>query len=174
MKITKLVAVLIFLALLGSSFSSVSPAASDNENSTDQLDSGIAFNFVEVEIPAVIKFISEITGNNFLFDERIKGKITIIAPTKLSIDESFNLFTSVLSLKGFTIIPSGPNTYKIIPSVLAKQSGVISTDDEILVNEGYITKLIPLEHIKAAEALQFLRPIIAGTVTYPPSAPATC
>ncbi|MCK5504603.1 MAG: hypothetical protein KAJ10_05545, partial [Thermodesulfovibrionia bacterium] len=112
-------------------------------------------------IPTVIKFISDITGNNFLFDEKIKGKITIIAPTELSIDESFSLFTSILSLKGYTIISTGHKTYKIIPSSLAKQSGIISIDDKMPVNEGYITKLIPTVHIRAEETIKFLRPIIS-------------
>ncbi len=87
----------------------------------------IALNFIDVEIPTVIKFISELTGNNFIFDERVKGKITIITPTKLSIEESFTLFTSVLELKGFTIISLGEKAYKIIPSSLARQTGKIST-----------------------------------------------
>jgi len=126
-----------------------------------QPDSEIAFNFVDVEIPTVIKFISEITGYNFIFDDRIKGNITIIAPTKLSIEESFTLFTSILTLKGYTIIPSGHRTYKIIPSSLAKQQGRIPEGDTIPVNEGYITKLIPTEHIKGDEALQFLRPVVS-------------
>jgi len=78
-----------------------------------QLDSKITFNFVDVEIPAVIKFISKITGYNFIFDERIKGKVTIIAPTKLSIDESFTLFTSVLGPKGFTLIPAEKKLTKL-------------------------------------------------------------
>jgi len=121
----------------------------------------IVFDFVDVEIKTVIKFISEITGNNFVFDERIKGKITIIAPTKLSISESFRLFTSILTLKGYTIIPSGNKTYKIIPSSLAKQAGQISEDDKAPVNEGYITKILTTEHIKATETLQFLRPIVS-------------
>ncbi len=121
----------------------------------------IAFNFIDVEMPAVIKFISEITGNNFLFDERIKGKITIIAPAKLSIDDSFSLFTSVLNLKGYTIIQSGPKTYKIIPSSQAKEEGRISTDEKIPVNEAYITKLIPTQHIKADDTIQFLRPVVS-------------
>ncbi len=124
-------------------------------------DSKIAFNFVDVEIPSVIKFISEITGYNFIFDERVKGKITIIAPTKLSIEESFNLFTSILTLKGYTIIPAGPHTYKIIPSSLAKQQGKIAVDDSGPINEGYITKLLPTSHLKVDDALQFLRPVIS-------------
>jgi general secretion pathway protein D len=122
---------------------------------------GISFNFVDVEIPSVIKFISEITGFNFIFDERIRGKITIIAPTKLSIEESFSLFTSVLSIKGYTVITSGPQTYKIIPSSMAKQAGLIPTDEKITVNEQYIMKLIETKHLDAEDTLQFLRPIVS-------------
>jgi general secretion pathway protein D len=154
MKNIKFSIVLFMLVSLTITFTS-SLSAENNEKEM------IAFNFVEVNIPTIIKFISDITGNNFLFDERIKGKVTIIAPTKLSIDESFTLFTSVLSLKGYTIIPSGPKTYKIIPSSLAKQAGMITVDEAIPVNEGYITKLIPVTHIQAEETLQFLRPVVS-------------
>ena len=130
--------------------------------SEDKKPSGnIAFNFVDVEIPTVIKFISEITGINFIFDDKVKGKITIIAPAKLSIDDSFTLFISVLNLKGYTIIESGPKTYKIIPSSQAKEEGKISTDEKIPVNEAYITKLIPTQHIKAEDTIQFLRPVVS-------------
>jgi general secretion pathway protein D len=138
--------------------SALTPTLSADDKKIEEM---IAFNFVEVEISTVIKFISEITGNNFLFDDRIKGKITIIAPTKLSIDESFTLFTSVLNLKGYTILQSGPKTYKIIPTSMAKQSGMISMKETIPVNEAYIMKLIPTEHIKAEDALPFLRPVVS-------------
>jgi general secretion pathway protein D len=121
----------------------------------------IAFNFIDVEIPSVITFISEITGNNFIFDERIKGRVTIITPTRLTIKESFALFTSVLSLKGFTIIPLGEKTYKVIQSSLAREAGRISEDELLPLNEGYITKLVPVEHIKVEDSLQFLRPIVS-------------
>lgn len=124
-------------------------------------DEKISFNFVEVDIQSVIKFISEITGKNFLYDNRVKGKITIITPTKLSVDESFDLFTSVLNLKGFTIIPAGNKTFKIIPRAFAKQEGQIATEDDIPVNDAYITKLIQTEHIKAEDTINFLRPIIS-------------
>ncbi|MBI4681600.1 MAG: hypothetical protein HY757_00620 [Nitrospirae bacterium] len=162
MKIIKLSIVLYSIIFVMTVFSSLSIAGNNNQGQSEgQAEPRIAFNFVDVEISTLIKFISEITGDNFLFDERIKGTITIIAPTKLTVEESFNLFTSVLSLKGFTIIPSGPNTYKIIPSSLAKQEGIISTNAILPVNEGYITKLIPVDNIKAEEALQFIRPVIS-------------
>src|SRR4030043_1945199 len=82
----------------------------------------VTFNFVDVDISVVVKFISDITRKNFVFDDRVKGSITIIAPSKLSVDDAFSLFTSVLELKGFTIIPAG-KVYKIVPLSQAKQSG---------------------------------------------------
>ncbi|MBI5665175.1 MAG: hypothetical protein HZC49_08855 [Nitrospirae bacterium] len=162
MKLVKLYIILFSIVFVMLSSSCLSFAGNDIQGrKSDRPSPRIAFNFVDVEISTIVKFISEITGNNFLFDDRIKGKITIIAPTKLSIDESFTLFTSVLSLKGFTIIPSGVKTYKILPASLAKQEGILSQDETVPINEGYITKLVPIENIKVDEAVQFLRPIIS-------------
>ncbi|MBI5055926.1 MAG: SPOR domain-containing protein [Nitrospirae bacterium] len=154
----KVVRTLCLICLLVFTFS-LTPGLSFSENRKS--DENIAFNFIDVDIPTIIKFISEITGNNFIFDDKVKGKITIIAPAKLSIDESFSLFTSVLGLKGYTIIPSGPKTYKIILASQAKEEGQLSTDEKIPVNEGYITKLIPTQNIKADDAIQFLRPVVS-------------
>ena len=136
------------------------PAFTASSFAANKIEDAISFNFVDVEIQSVIKFISEITSNNFLYDEKITGKITIITPTKLSVDESFTLFTSVLSLKGFTIVPAGHKTYKIIPRSLAKQEGLISTE-KTPINDTYITKLIPTTHIKAEDTIQFLRPVVS-------------
>jgi general secretion pathway protein D len=121
----------------------------------------ISFNFVQVEIPAVIKFISEITGKNFIYDEHVKGKVTILTPSKLSVEESFTLFTSVLELKGYTVVRSGTKAYKIIPSTMARQAGSTFTDRVTTIDEAYITRLLPVQNIKADEALKFLQPIVS-------------
>ncbi len=121
----------------------------------------VTFNFVDVDLPAITKFISDITKKNFIFDDRLKGKITIIAPSKLSVDEAFNLFTSVLELKGFTVVPSGVDAYKIIPSSEAKQRGIEIATDRQPVNESYIARLIPLKNISSDDALKFLQPIVS-------------
>jgi len=148
------------ILIIISLFFFAAPVITASSFADNRIEETISFNFVDVEIQSVIKFISEITENNFLYDERIKGKITIITPTKLNVDESFNLFTSVLSLKGFTIVPAGHKTYKIIPRSLAKHEGLISTE-VTPVNESYITKLILTEHVKAEDAIIFLRPIVS-------------
>src|SRR5208283_4089737 len=119
------------------------------------------FNFVDVDLASVTKFISEITGKNFIFDDRVKGKITIVAPSKLSVDDAYNLFTSVLALKGFTVLPSGVDAYKIVPSVEAKQSGMRISREGERVNESYMARLIALKSISSEETLKFLQPLVS-------------
>jgi general secretion pathway protein D len=121
----------------------------------------VTFNFVDVDITAVTKFISEITGKNFIFDEKVKGKITIIAPTKLSIGDAYTLFTSVLELKGLTVVPSGLEAYKIVPSIEAKQRGLRISTDGMPLDESYIARLISFQYISADDALKFLQPLVS-------------
>lgn len=137
------------------------PLQGGTEQQDKPKEQKVTFNFVDVELPVITKFISEITKKNFIFDERVKGKITIIAPSKISIDDAYNLFLSVLELKGFTIVPSGVDAYKIIPSSEAKQRGIeIATDREPL-KENYIARLIPLKHISSEEAIKFVQPLVS-------------
>jgi general secretion pathway protein D len=121
----------------------------------------VTFNFVDVDISAVVKFISEVTGKNFVFDDKVKGNITIIAPSRLSVDDAFRLFTSVLELKGLTIIPSG-KVYKIVPISQAKQSGLeIFREKGEQLTDAYIIRLIQLKSISASKAMNFLQPLIS-------------
>jgi general secretion pathway protein D len=141
-------------------FSCTSILAADPPAGTKQTEK-VTFNFVDVDLASVTKFISEITGKNFIFDERLKGKITIIAPSKLSADDAFSLFTSVLELKGFTVVPSGVDAYKIIPRSEAKQSGMTITTEGVPLNESYIVRTLTFNHISADEALKFLLPLVS-------------
>ena len=128
------------------------------EQSSDQK---VTFNFVDVELPAITKFISEITKKNFIYDERVKGRVTIITPSKLSIEDAFNLFTSVLELKGFTLIPSGVEAYKIVPSSEVKHRSIGFAKDRQPVNESFIARLISLSNISSDDALKFIQPLIS-------------
>lgn len=125
---------------------------------------GVTFNFVDVELSIVAKFISETTGKNLIFDERLRGKISIIAPTKLSPDDAYALFVSVLQLKGFVLLPSGVDAYKIVPVSEAKYSGIefsspVQGAPGVAMNENFIARVIQLKDISADEAMKFLSPL---------------
>ncbi len=65
-----------------------------------------SIDFNEVDITAFIKFISEITGKKFIIGEDVKGKVSIKAPSQLTVEETYRLFESVLEVNGYAAIPS--------------------------------------------------------------------
>ncbi len=123
---------------------------------------GVVLNFNEVDISTMVKFISDLTGKNFILDDRVKGKISVYSPSKLSIEEAYNVFTSVLELKGFTVVQSG-QVAKIIPAATAKQSGfkLLTQGEQAPVNENYVAQVTKLEYITPQEAVTFLQPMIS-------------
>lgn len=151
---------IICILLLFISFTFASSIAS-NAFGASKEEEKVTINFVDVDLPVVARFFSEITKKNFIFDERVKGKITIIAPSKISVDDAFNLFTSVLALKGFTFVQITSDSYKIIPTMEAKQRGMDISEERHPVNESYIARLIPLKDISAGEVIKFIRPMVS-------------
>jgi general secretion pathway protein D len=123
---------------------------------------GIVLNFSDVDISTMVKFISDLTGKNFILDEKVKGKISVFSPAKLSEEEAFNVFTSVLELKGFVVVKAG-RVYKIVPKNEAKQAGVklLSPADKVPVNDSYVAQVIPLQRMPSQDAVNFLQPVVS-------------
>jgi len=87
----------------------------------------ITLDFQDVELVDLVSTISELTGKNFVYDEGLKGKVSIISPRAVSIDEAYKLFTTVLNVKGFTIVPSG-KVNKIVSTRSAKEENLPVTE----------------------------------------------
>lgn len=76
----------------------------------------VAMDFNEVDIPVFVRFISELTGKNFVLDETIKkqgGKISVYSPTKVTPDQAYNMFVSALEVARIAVVPKG-NVYQIV------------------------------------------------------------
>ncbi len=119
----------------------------------------ITMDFQDVEIGVLVKFISEITGKNFILDEKVRGKVTVVSPTKITIDEAYRVFQSILEVKGFTTVPSGPTT-KIVPLREAKESGAPLTG-RIAPGDEFITQLVPLSFVEPSTLVPVLQPMVS-------------
>jgi general secretion pathway protein D len=75
----------------------------------------ITLDFNNVDLVTFVKFVSEITGKNIIIDERVRGKVTIFSPSKMSMDQVYEVFLSVIQMKGFAAVPVG-ETVQIMPS----------------------------------------------------------
>jgi len=74
----------------------------------------VSLDFDNVDLPVMVKFISELTGKNFVIDEQVRGKVTIFSPVKIPTSKAYDVFISVLEMKGFTVVQTGV-VYQILP-----------------------------------------------------------
>ncbi len=124
----------------------------------------ITMNFKDVDLQVFIKFISELTGKNFLIDPNVKGTVSIISPQKVTVDEVYKVFLSVLEVNGFTLIEAG-QVSKIVPTAAAKTKAtetflgknVRTPEDKI------VTQLVPLKHADALNLGRLLASLVEKT-----------
>ena len=125
----------------------------------------IQLNFRDVEILNVIRLMSELTGKNFLVDGNVRGKVTLIAPEPVSIDEAYQVFLSILDIQGFTVVPQGA-VIKVIPSADIKDSPIpTATDEEGAISpassDAFVTQLIPLTFADVNQIRGLLSPLVS-------------
>lgn len=89
--------------------------AQELEQAPDPKPRLVTLNFNDVDLPVFVKFISELTSKNFVVDEQVKGKVTIFSPSKITAEQAYEIFLSVLESKGFTAIPI-QDAIHILPS----------------------------------------------------------
>jgi general secretion pathway protein D len=134
----------------------------------------VQLDFNDVELKVVIDTIARLTGKNFIYDDRVRGKITVVSPTSITIDEAYAVFESVLRVKGFTTVEAPGGVTKIIPLSEAKESNVELESGAAAppASERFVTRLIPLRYIDAAAIAETLRPFVsrdALLVAYAPT-----
>ncbi|MGA2955962.1 MAG: type II secretion system secretin GspD [Thermodesulfobacteriota bacterium] len=117
-------------------------------------ESLITLDFQDVDLPVVIKFMGELTGKNFLVSDQVKGRVTLISPKKITVREAYKVFESVLEMNGYTAV-TGEDAIKIVPSALARQSGLeIREGKEAETGKSedrMITQIVPLEYASSDE-----------------------
>ncbi len=133
----------------------------------------VSIDFNNVDISVFIKFISELTGRNFVIDQRVKGKVTIISPSKISVAEAYKVFESVLDVHGFATVEAG-KLIKIIPSPDARTKSIEtrsraqgdSDDDQV------VTQLMPLRYADPDQVKRLFTPMVSKSsviLSYPPT-----
>lgn len=131
-------------------------AVKKEANKQDQ----ITLNFADADISTVIEAVSKFTGQNFIVDPRVKGKVTIISQRPMNADQVYQVFLSVLKVHGFAAIP-GPDVVKIVPDVNAKQDAIDTLGGARGdTGDALITQIIEVKHVDANQLVPILRPLV--------------
>jgi len=130
----------------------------------------VALNFQDVELPVLARFVSEVTGRNFILDESVKGTVTVISPTRITPEEAYVVFQSVLQVNGFATVPSGGFT-KIVP-VRDAREGALPSLARAGAPDQLVTSVLSLKHASVEAVTPALQPLVSkdGLLTpYPPT-----
>jgi general secretion pathway protein D len=143
-------------------FASLLLANIGNCTEEQKKDMSISIDFNNVDINLFIKFMSELTGTNFVVDNNVKGKVTIISPSRISLDEAYRVFESVLEVNGFTTVKSG-EIVKIVPAPEARTKNIQTLLEQEIAGpeDKVVTQLIPLKHADPEEIKRLFAPMVS-------------
>ena len=120
-------------------------------------------NFVDADIESVIAAVGDYTNTTFIIDPRVKGTVTLVSEKPLTKAQAFQLLTSVLRLRGYTVV-KGNNYSKVVPEADAKlQAGPIQAGDTR--GDQIATQVFHLNNESAANLVPVLRPLISPNNT---------
>jgi general secretion pathway protein D len=137
-------------------------------------DDKVQLDFNDVELSVVIDTIARLTNKNFIYDDRVRGRVTIVSPTRITVDEAYAVFESVLQVKGFTTVEGPGGAIKVIPVQKAKESSIetLRGPRDTPDSDRTVTRLIPLQYIDAEAITNTLKPLVskdASMVAYAPT-----
>jgi len=133
----------------------------------------VTIDFDNVDITVFIKFVSELTGKNFVIDDKVKGKVTVISPKKIAVDEVYKVFESVLEIYGFATVQAGD----VIKVILAQDARGKNLElrlkrEDIAPEDKIVTQILSLQHANPDDMKKVLDPLISKTsviLAYPPT-----
>ncbi len=150
--------VLVLVASLGL------PSASFGQERTFPL------NFKRVGIEQLIERVSAETRRSIIFDEQVRGNVSIVTKREVTEGEAWSILGSSLSMLGFTLLPSTVDNWRV--SKIAEAVGEAPfVSDASTANESFITTLIPLVTADLQAIMNVLEPLSGARVTLVPFEP---
>ena len=110
------------------------------------------------ELATLIGHVAKQTGKRFILDPRVRGEVLLIAVDPASID--YANFLTVLQVNGFAAVEDG-RFVRIVPDAIVRQLPLpIVQKPETLPDAAYMTKVIAVRNVPAAQLVPILRPLL--------------
>ena len=139
----------------GVTFDRALPEDISNENFPDRIES---FDFPNASLLDLVKAISKLTGVNFMIDPALQGKrISIIAPSPITVAEAYKVFLSALAANGYTIVKSGAFWKIQTIEKSHKDNTEVYSGDYYPNTDQLITRIIKLKHTDATNFMTSIK-----------------
>jgi general secretion pathway protein D len=131
----------------------------------------LVLDFRATPLPQIVDTIARQTGQRFLYDESLRGNVTISVPQRVSGQEALAVLDAALLLHGFAAVP-GPGGVRRIARIETAASGSPWLAQEPRSgSEAPVTTLIRLEASSLSEVGQALRQLAGKSAVLSEYAP---
>lgn len=123
-------------------------------------------NVRDADIRAFVQDAARVTGQTFIVDGRVTGKVSVVTDRPLSRSEYFEVFLSTLRANGLVAIPMRGGGYRVQPSEgAATQPSRVGSKSA--APSQFVTEVFRLRSIDATTAVETLRPLVSreGSIT---------
>lgn len=120
-----------------------------------------SFDFPDTEIMDMTRHMQKLTGINLILDKDVKGKVSITAPTPITVGDAWKAYLAALNMAGYTLVKSGA-FYKIINARDVRYVPTeIYTGSYTPNTESHMMKVLALKNVDAAEISRNFRPFMS-------------
>jgi general secretion pathway protein D len=126
----------------------------------------ISLNQNRGQITSLIEQVGEATGRTILFDDQVRGTISIVAKRPVDLEEAWAILDASLSILGFSLLPSTEGNWRV--SRVAEAVGESPFRERIGTRDSFVTTLIPLRQASPQAVLKVLEPLSGSRVTLVP------
>ncbi len=123
----------------------------------------VNFSFEQAELRLLIRLVGEMTGRRFVMDDTLTGKVTVVTPERIPVEDVYPLLVSILEASGYTVSEQG-GTHRVVKLSEAGVSAapVVVGEATNAVSLGLITKVIRVQNISVVELRKLLEPLVRG------------
>lgn len=124
----------------------------------------------QAPLPRVVADLARATGETLVFDDTLRGRVTVEGPGRMTRGEARTLLDSVLLLRGFAAVPAPGGGLKVVP--LAGAPGPWVAEGKLADTDAPLTTLLHLRSAAAEDVVEVVRPLLGAqslAIAYPPT-----
>ena len=122
----------------------------------------VDFNYDQVDVRILARTVAMTTGKRFVVDETVTGKVTVVTPEEIRLDELYPLFLKVLESSGYSVVETDGLHRIVEMPTMQIPSGPVISGGEVLSVGGVQTRVIKLHHLPAMEVQKVLLSMVRG------------
>ncbi|MEH6556970.1 MAG: type II secretion system secretin GspD [Oceanicoccus sp.] len=125
----------------------------------------LTMNMRDADIRALIQWVADNTGKNIVVHRDVKGKVTVLSPEPLTVDEAYQVFLSVLQVHQYAVIET-PEALKIVPRSIAAGGALPYAAGS--TNADMVVSVVKIENTSVVQMAEALRPLMSKDAVIKP------